>query len=172
MNLRLLAGCLALVASLGPGPTRAEDSDAELRARLEQVLGRISAPGGDIRVAVSGGDVLLYGTVRLLEHALRAEQAVWKTEGVHDVDNELRIAPLARGSDAAIEREIRAILASEARFLGVQMQIEVDSGDVVLRGRIPHPSDVLALKHRVARIEGVISIEIEPLLIAAQGRFS
>lgn len=169
MTAGLRAVCLVVIACLGPGVARAEPSDGELRARIEERLGRLAAPGGDIRVAVERGDVVLYGTVRLLEHSLRAEQAVWQTPGVRDVDNELHVAPLARGTDAAIEREIRAVLASDARFLGVQIQIEVESGEVLLRGRIPHPGDVLALKHRVAAIDGVVSIEIEPLLIAGFG---
>jgi len=155
---------------LGPGLARAEAGDAALQARVEQSIRALAAPGAAIRVAAAGGDVLLFGTVLLLEHALRAEQAAWRTEGVRDVDNEIRVIPRLRGTDAAIEREIRGVLSSDARFGGSQVQIEVAAGEVVLRGLIPDPAAVLALRHRVAAIEGVVSIEIEPLLVAQIGR--
>jgi osmotically-inducible protein OsmY len=164
----VFAGCLVVLVCFGAVSARAESSDAEVRARIEQRLGQLSAPGSRINVAVAEGNVVLYGTVRVLEHALRAEQAVWQTEGVSDVDNELRVVPLAGGGDAAIEREVRSVLADE-RFAGVEIRIEVEAGHVRLRGRILDPVDVLALKHRIAAIEGVVSVELDALLVAAWG---
>lgn len=158
--------CLATFVCLGSDLARAEAGASDLRTQIETELSRLSIPGAEVRVAVSEGDVLLHGTVRLLEHALRAEQRVWKTEGVRDVDNELRVVPVVARSDSEIEREIRSLLASDPRFLGVLIEIASKSGDVALRGRIPHPSDVLTLKHRVAAIEGVVSIEIDAFLVA------
>ena len=167
MSRSLFAGCL-LASPLGPGSAWAEPS-GELRARLEGALAELALPGARIHVAVRGGEVLLYGRVKLLDHALRAERAAWKTEDVADVENEIRALPSALVSDAEIDAEIRNVLRSDARFRTSVVQLEVRAGAVVLRGRIQNPSDVLALKHRVAAIGGVLSVEIEAMMVARSG---
>lgn len=170
---RLIAGllfglCLA-AASHGSEQVEAPE-DAELRARIEAQLRELSdGTGAAIRVAVRDGHVILQGQVRLLDQSLRAEQAAWKTPGVRDVDNELRVVPPRLGNDAAIERQVRMIIKGDGRFIDTNLEIEVLAGVVRVRGMFQDPADVLALKHRVASIPGVLDVVIDALLVASRG---
>lgn len=160
---------LALVLLL-VGPSRAAEpttKDAELRARIEaQLAAAVQAEGADIRIAVRDGRVILQGRVRLLEQSLRAEQSVWRTSGVVDVDNELRVVPGTSGGDAEIERQVRRLLKGDGDFLDTNLELQVEAGVVRLRGLFQDPTDVLDLKHRIASIAGVLEVEIEAFLVA------
>lgn len=141
--------------------------DAGLRVRIEAQLAALpDLEGAEIGVAVREGQVVLQGRVRLLEQSLRAERAVWKTPGVLDVDNELRVVAVGAGGDAEIARQVRMIIKGGGRFLDTNLELEVAAGRVRLRGFFQDPADVLALKHRIASIPGVIDVEIEALLVA------
>ncbi len=126
----------------------------------------VEAPTGSIRVAEQDGRVVLLGEVMLLEHALQAERIAWTTPGVADVDNELRVVPLTAGTDASIEADVRTIIKAEGRFVDTSLQVVVQAGVVKLRGLFQNPADVLALKHRVASVPGVVDVRIEALLVA------
>jgi hypothetical protein len=102
----------------------------------------------------------------LLEQSLRAEQVAWKTSGVLDVDNELRVAARGVGGDAEIEQRVRMIIKGDERFIDTSLQLEVKAGFVTLRGLFEDPGDVLALKHRIASIPGVLDVKIEAVLVA------
>ena len=160
----LLALGIAAPAA-GQGAVETEE-DLDLRARIQLELSTFDREGADIGVAVRAGSVVLHGRVRLLEQSLRAEQAVWKTDGVTDVENELRVAPFAAAADDAIELRIRTIIEGGDRFLDNDLELDVVAGVVRLRGLFRDPSDVLALKHRIAAIPGVLDIEIDAVLVA------
>ena len=162
-----------VVALLLAGPGHASASshpdreDAELRSRIEAKLAALpDREGADVRVAVSDGQVVLRGRVRLLEQSLRTEQAVWKTSGVLDVDNELRVVYAGAGGDAEIEQRVRMVIKGDGRFLDTNLELEVVAGRVRMRGLFQDPSDVLALKHRIASVPGVLNVEIDALLVA------
>ena len=144
--------------------------EAELRARIEAQLAALpDRRGAEIRVAVRNGQVILQGRVRLLEQSLRAEQTAWRTSGVLDVDNELRVVSSGVVGDAAIERQVRMIIKGDGRFIDTNLELEVTAGVVRLRGLFQDPADVLALKHRIASIPGVLGVEIDAVLVALQG---
>jgi osmotically-inducible protein OsmY len=160
-----VVSCLAVA---GHGAEAGEDE--ALRARLEARLeGLADRDGAEIRVAVRDGRVLLRGRVRLLEQSLRAEQTAWKTVGVEDVENELRVVPVGGAGDAAIERRIRTIIKGDERFVDTSLELEVRTGRVRLRGMFNDPVDVLAMKHRIASIPGVLDVEIDAVLVARRG---
>jgi osmotically-inducible protein OsmY len=164
----LFVSCLAIPGFASGEPESAED--AELRARIEAKLAELpEREGAEIRVMVRNGQVLLQGRVRLLEQSLRAEQAAWKTPGVLDLENELRVVSPAVGGDAAIEQRVRMIIKGDERFIDTNLQLEVTAGQVRLRGLFRDPGDVLALKHRIASIPGVLGVEIDALLVARRG---
>jgi hypothetical protein len=89
------------------------------------------------------------------------ERIAWQTLGVLEVENEIRVVPLMPLAAAAIERKIRKIVKTYPRFHGAKVEIRVREGSVFILTTFEHPRDVLFLKHRVAEIEGVITIEIE-----------
>ena len=94
------------------------------------------------------------------------EQIAWKTEGVVEVDNEIRVVPRLAQSDAVIERKIMELAQTHRRFQGVNVIVTIVKGAVQIRTTLDHPQDVLFLKRRVAEIEGVISINIQAKFIA------
>ncbi len=145
--------------------------DIALRQEIEGSLAqRFAGIGSEIRVAVREGQVVLQGEVRLLEHSLRAEQATWKTPGVVDVDNELVVRPLVGDPDASLANKVRTIVKGDERFIDTNLQINVRAGVVYLRGLFRDPGDVLALKHQVASVPGVLEVKIEATLIAHRAR--
>jgi osmotically-inducible protein OsmY len=161
----LCLSCLALPGLASGSPEAPED--AELRTRIEAKLAELPGrEGAEVRVVVRDGQVLLQGRVRVLEQSLRAEQVAWKTSGVLDVDNELRVATRGVGGDAEIEQRVRMIIKGDERFVDTSLKLEVKAGFVTLRGLFEDPGDVLALKHRIASIPGVLDIEIEAVLVA------
>lgn len=169
MKSRVLAaatavGVLGLAGPVSAVPTAA---DTEVRETLEAGLQELALT--EVRVAVSGGEVLLQGRVRLLDHSLRAEQLAWKTEGVVDVENEIRVVALTSGGDDAIEQRIRTLVKGDERFTHSEIRVEVTGGVVRLSGLFRDPSDVLALKHRVAEVPGVLDLVIDAVLIAGRG---
>ncbi len=165
----LVMALLFAATSHASSPSEAAPDDA-LRARIEARLAALpDRDGAEIRVAVGDGQVVLQGRVRLLEQSLRAEQAAWKTPGVLDVDNELRVVFRGMDSDPAIERQVRMILKSDGRFVDTNLELDVSAGVVRLRGPFQEPADVLALKHQIAAIPGVLDVRIDALLMAGRG---
>ena len=71
--------------------------------------------------------------------------------------------------DEAIEREIRMFIKTHSRFHGSGAKIRVENGAVFISATFRHPRDDLFLKQRVAEIEGVIAIEIDPMFVAKIG---
>jgi osmotically-inducible protein OsmY len=160
-----LAGLVLVIAAT----SRAEEppGDDELRMRIEARLVELQGSAdADIDVAVRDGQVLLRGRVHLLEESLRAEQTAWTTPGVLDVENEIRVVPRVSPMDAEIERQVREVIKSDARFADTNLRLEVTAGFVRFRGLFQDPADVLAFKHRVAAIPGVLAVEIEAVLVA------
>lgn len=168
---RAAVAALGLLLCLGaPGyasESEARAEDAKLRDRIEAQLASLpDRDGAEIQVAVRGGHVVLRGKVRLLEQSLRAEQVAWRTPGVLDVDNELRVKPPGSEADVAIERAIRMIIKGDERFVDTNLELGVQGGVVELRGRFNNPADVLALKHQIASIPGVMNVLIDAVLVA------
>jgi osmotically-inducible protein OsmY len=166
----LAAAGLAL-ALLAPPGAAAEDParDRELRERIEERLAALpELDGAEIRVLLQAGQVVLQGSVLLLEQSLRAEQSVWTTPGVVDVENELRVVRREEVADDVIERQVRSILKGDGRFLDAQLRLQVEAGVVRLHGTFADPVDVLALKHRVAAVPGVRDVRIDAVLTALQ----
>ena len=114
-----------------------------------------------VNVAVEGGNVVLYGTVALYIQKMLYEQIAWKTGGVVEVDNEIRVAPKLPQTDSAIERKIMDIVHIHPKFQGIGLKITVEDGTVSIGGTFEHPRDVLFFKHRVAEIEGVVAIDLQ-----------
>ncbi len=88
------------------------------------------------------------------------EQIAWKTKGVVEVDNEIRVVPKLPQADADIKRNIIEVVHTHRRLQGVNLEVAVDRGAVRIYVTFEHPCDVLFFKHRVAEIEGVIAINI------------
>ena len=154
--------CLIVVAFFGAFAPVYGSNETELRQRIQdQVRSDDQLQGAQVTVAVKGGDVVLSGTVRLYSQKMRYEQIVWRTSGVVDVDNEIRVRPHGLVTDREIKSQILQTALKYQRFHAAVIQVSVTNGQVNVSGTFHDASDVLFLKHRVAEIEGVTRIEIE-----------
>ena len=154
-----------LVSTLYSSKARAL-TDEVIRQNIEAKVSDTSAlEGTQVRVYVEDGMVVLSGTVRLYEQKMRYEKIAWQTRGVAEVENEIRVIPKFPLDDIAIERKIGEIFKIYPWLHGVQLTVIVKDGAVVLQGIFEHPRNVLFLKHKVAEIEGVISVEIKASFI-------
>ena len=119
-----------------------------------------------VDLVVEDGIVVLFGEVGLYIQKMLYEKIAWKNQGVVEVDNEIRVVPRLPQTDAAVERKIMQVIQTHQRFKGAKVAVTVETGNVFIRINLDHPSDILFLKHRVAEIEGVISIEIQAKFFA------
>lgn len=144
------------------GSARADTvSDHDLRTRIEtQTRADERLAGTDVAIAVEDGQVVLSGTVRLYSQKLHYEQLVWRTLGVEEVDNEIRVVPRYGQDDTEIKQGIRAIIAKHPWLHKAGIAVDVAGGVVRLRGTFHTPANVLSLRRLVAEIEGVTQLEI------------
>ncbi len=122
--------------------------------------------GTRIKVHVERQLVVLVGQVTLYEQKLVADRIAWTTRGVHEMDNEIQVVPIAPLSDTAIERKITEMVKVDERFSMARVSIRVNNGKVLLVGSFLGFSDPSILKHKVAKIEGVVGIEIRAKFLA------
>ena len=156
----LLCVVIGLVGSLGIAPVSAA-SDRELLERIAiQTHHDQRLEGTQVHVVVQDRQVILSGTVSLYSQKMLYEQIVWQTPGVVEVDNEIRVVPRRPVADAEIARHIHTMIKGHPRFQHAEITVDVTQGAVCLSGTFHDPGDVLALKHQVAEIEGVIRLEI------------
>lgn len=144
--------CLDALAISDKSIQKAIEAKVENTSKLKRV---------EVKVAVEEGNVILYGTVALYIQKILYEQIAWKTVGVVEVDNEIRVVPQFSQTDPAIERNIMEIVHTHNRLHDMDLKVTVEEGIVSIRGTFEHPSDVLFLKHRVAEIEGVIAVNLQ-----------
>ena len=166
-NLMLLVVLIIIVSGITPDRAALAMSDKIIKQRIEdEAADTFRLRGTKVDLAVEDGYVVLYGTVGLYIQKMLYEQIAWKTKGVVEVDNEIRVVPGLPQTDKAIERKIMELVQTHRRFQGVDVNVTVKEGAVHIRTTLDHPRDVLFLKRRVAEIDGVISINIQAKFIA------
>ena len=166
-NLMMLVVFIIIVSGITQTHAMLANSDKVIKQRIEdQVADTLSLRKLKVDLAVEEGYVVLYGTVGLYIQKMLYEQIACKTEGIIEVDNEIRVVPRSAQSDAVIERKIMALAQTHRRLQGVNIIVTAVNGAVQIRNTLDHPHDVLFLKRRVAEIEGVIDINIQAKFIA------
>jgi osmotically-inducible protein OsmY len=63
-------------------------------------------------------------------------------------------------SDAAIEWNVKEIVKFNVRLHAAGIEVVVKNGAVTIQGSFSEISDLIFLKHEVAKIEGVVDIRI------------
>ncbi|HHD62974.1 MAG TPA: BON domain-containing protein, partial [Desulfobulbaceae bacterium] len=106
-----------------------------------------------VSIHVEDGFVLFTGSVNFYLQKMDFEQIAWKTTGVTDVENEIKVKPESPLSDAAIEKKVQAILMDVKRFHEATYDVQVGKGIVSVTGIFYHPRDVRFLKRQIAEIE-------------------
>ena len=142
-------------------------SDHFIQAEIEEQLAESEKlRGAKIEVHVEQRLVVLSGTGRLYEQKLISERIAWTTPGVSEVDNEIRVVPILPMSDAAIEWKIKEIVKFNVRLHAAGIVVVVKDGVVTIQGSFAEISDLIFLKHEVAKIEGVVDIRVTGGVIA------
>ncbi len=158
---------IALAVSLFLSAPALAISDEVIKQRIEErAVETLELTDTTVRIDVGDGVVVLSGTVRFYAQKLIFDRIAWRTEGVEEVDNEIRVNPMLPLDDQSIKRKIHEIIRAHPRLHGIGAQIRVEKGAVFIRAAFRHPRDDVFLKHRVAEIEGVTAIEIDPTLIS------
>ena len=161
-NLMLLVVLIIIVSGIAHAQAALAMSNKIIKQRIEdEAADTLSLRETKVDLVVEDGYVVLYGTVGLYIQKMLYEQIAWKTKGVVEVDNEIRVVPGLPQTDKAIERKIMELVQTHRRFQGVEVNVTVKEGAVHIRTTLDHPRDVLFLKSRVAEITGVISINIQ-----------
>jgi len=161
-NLMLIVALIIIVFGMAHAHPALAMSDKIIKQRIkDEAADTFRLRETKVDLAVEDGYVVLYGTVSLYIQKMLYEQIAWKTKGVFEVDNEISVVPGLPQTDTAIERKIMELVQTHHRFQGVNFIIVVIKGAVYIRTTLDHPRDVLFLKHNVAEIKGVISINIQ-----------
>ena len=161
-NLMLLVVLIIIVSGIAHAQAALAMSNKIIKQRIEdEAADTLSLRETKVDLVVEDGYVVLYGTVGLYIQKMLYEKIAWKTKGVVEVDNEIRVVPGLPQTDKAIERKIMELVQTHRRFQGVEVNVTVKEGAVHIRTTLDHPRDVLFLKSRVAEITGVISINIQ-----------
>lgn len=156
---------LFIIALFQLTPALARSDDLIQREIKAQIVESAKLRGTDIEVHVQERLVVLTGQVRLYEQQLIAARIAWTTMGVFEVDNEIRVVPEAAWTDAAIERKIWEIVNADERFRAAVAEVAVNNGEVFLKGKFLDFRIPSALKHRVAKIEGVVNIKLDAAIV-------
>jgi osmotically-inducible protein OsmY len=166
-HLMLLILIITIVFGIGYTSRASTPSDKLIKQRIQSdAADKIRLRETKVDLAVEDGYVVLFGTVDLYIQKMLYEQIAWKTEGVIEVDNEIRVTPGLPQTDAVIERKIMKVVRTYDRLKGLTITVAVKTGVVNIRITLNHPSDVLFLKRKVAEIDGVISINIQAKFFA------
>jgi hypothetical protein len=159
----LFITCIFLLLS-APQAFAMSDADVKHWIEAKAAGSPVLMIANRVRVDVDDGIVVLSGRVRLLAQRMEYDQIARQTNGVKEVDNEIHVVPDIAVSDAEIERQVRYIVFDTyRRYWHHQMDahIGVDKGRVRIRASLRRPRDLIMLKHRLAKIEGITELEIE-----------
>ncbi len=165
-NLKLLVLVVLLIFTLFHAHVALAMSDKVIKQRIkDQVTNTFRLKGANVDIAVQGGFVVLSGTVGFYIQKMLFEQIAWKTNGVVEVDNEIRVMPRVPLNDTTIEHKIMKLVQTHRRFQDINLKVTVTGGAVYIRTTLNHVQDVMFLKNKVAEIEGVTFINIQAKFI-------
>lgn len=136
-------------------------SDLSIKQRIEAKVAKTPELNkACVNVYVENGNVVLTGHVRFYSQKMMYEKIAWQTEGVAEVEDEIVVKPLFRLDDTTIKRKIKGFIKVNQQLQISNVTITVKNGNVLIKGKVIHPNNVLILKHKIAEIEGVVAIEM------------
>jgi osmotically-inducible protein OsmY len=114
-----------------------ERTDGEIAEDVRQALASDpAAESYEIEAAVEDGRVALTGVVESWQEKQLAADIVAGVRGVVAVDNEVRIEYPEERSDEEIAEDVRARLDNDVRVDAELIEVEVDDGEVTLKGTV------------------------------------
>jgi len=104
----ILAIIVSGITNVHAAPTL---SDKLIKQRIEdKAADTFRLRGTKVNLAVEDGNVVLFGEVGLYIQKMIYEQIAWKTEGVIEIDNEIRVVLGWPQTDAVIDRKIMEVV--------------------------------------------------------------
>jgi len=150
------------VAGLAAADTFADDAT---RVAIEAKLDDANVTnGGGPQVAVKDGVATLTGTVKSLWAKNKAIELAMEIDDVTVVEDELEVAS-AESDEALGEAVSKAVLRYPHFTIYDDVNIGIEDGNVLLKGRVTMPFKSDELERRISRVAGVKSLanEIETL---------
>jgi osmotically-inducible protein OsmY len=138
-------------------------TDAQIAARVRGAL----APYRAIVVTVDGGIVSLRGHVATLARRERAVRLASEVDGVRAVSSQLELRHRAR-TDFAVARDLQRVLGSDPGGVGDHIDVEVQSGLVVLRGTVSNQAERELMARSAKSVPGVL--ELDDLVVVVRDR--
>lgn len=161
---RVDAGALLVAWRLSRTDLRRDDSggvpDVELQKALDAALR--SDPRlrhFSVRALVDEGRVMLEGVVDNLRAARLAEELAASTFGARAVDSSIEVRPTALADDDTLRELVELALSLDAATADTHVDVNVESGRVVVTGVAPHPHLGSDIERVAAGIRGVLGFE-------------
>jgi osmotically-inducible protein OsmY len=137
-------------------------SDDEIKTSVDRLLTfNPDIEANNVETRVDRGIVTLSGSVDAFWKKLHAEELVSHERGVLGIDNKLAIVPERNFVDNDIARDIISALERNVLVSAEDVAVEVDNGDVTLRGTVPTWSARNAAYEAARYTAGVLSIRNE-----------
>ncbi len=139
--------------------------DREIEERVRNILRwNNQIPHESIEVTSKNHKVTLSGTIGSYWEKRHATQLVNAVEGVLDVNNEITVKPVIAQVDEKIGETIREAFRRNSLSKRSQIEVEVDTGRVRLKGRVAdYPTKIQA--HNIAiYTEGVTDVVDEMII--------
>lgn len=139
-------------------------SDAEIKNVIRKRLardGRVDHNNMDVKV--DGGVVVLEGEAMNYLASSAAFDLACDTAGVRAIDNHLKVSwpPSSIPGDGELKRRIEAVLDWNPAVSRDDIEIEVESGSVTLRGATPNYWEKGKAEELAREIEGVVFVNNE-----------
>ena len=157
-----LLAALALVALSVPAFASNMDNRIESSARKSYVF-KSYLQGDEIRIESRDGAVTLTGLVSERSHKALARDTVAGLPGVKSVDDLLEVkgTPPAENSDAWLRDKVKATLLMHRSVRGTSTEVEVQGGNVILRGEADSQAQKELSTEYAKDVEGVRDVRNE-----------
>ncbi|MBC7346033.1 MAG: BON domain-containing protein [Clostridia bacterium] len=127
-----------------------------LQARVQRWLdGDKDLRGYGLKAQVTGGKVLVSGTVDTLAEKQRLENALKEIPGVEAVESAVALSTDGAVRDEEIEEEVRQELEAAPGVAGHRVGVTVRGGTAVLRGDVADSEEAQAAVLAAAKARGV-----------------
>ncbi|MFP4015212.1 MAG: BON domain-containing protein [Chitinispirillaceae bacterium] len=137
-------------------------SDEQIRENAATVLRLNEATGNEnIEVDVSGGKVELRGSVNDFWRRARAVDLVSHVKGVIGVVDEISVVSADQPGDELVASDIIEAIKRRENIDMNHIHVEVDTGKVILRGRVPDWQSYTDVYTIVKRTRGVAALRNE-----------
>lgn len=180
-SIGISAVCAATATDIDPPEARSDGvgaaiADTAITAKVKtQLMSEDSLKNSDIHVTTTNGVVTLVGPVANANDKALAATITKSIDGVRSVDNELRtpgtsdatVKTKQKTSDAWITTKVKSQLLADSVSKGAEIKVETTQGVVSLTGILATKDAVAHAKDIAAKVEGVKSVDVSALYIAA-----